>query len=186
MAEVTKNDDDLEQEQRPKAGSLSGWEASEWGPAEQVPAEDTEWGWAEESRKTHAVNNEYDEIPESFAAEDDDRWDDASERRRSNLRASTSMDSGDEEDYEDSIDNSYKSERYEPGVGETPDIALLSAGELDRVLPVVPFSAQAAFFNGGPTQALQRWGASLALTVLLRQFFYQKLYLFFHYQFFVD
>ena len=35
------------------------------------------------------------------------------------------------------------------------------------MLPVVPFSAQATYFNGGAAQAVQRWGASLALTVLL-------------------
>ena len=35
------------------------------------------------------------------------------------------------------------------------------------MLPVVPFSAQATYFNGGAAQAVQRWGSSLALTVLL-------------------
>ena len=61
---------------------------------------------------------------------------------------------------------SYRSMREEPIEGE-PDIALLSPQELERVLPVVPFSAQANYFNGGAAQAVQRWGASLALTVLL-------------------
>lgn len=35
------------------------------------------------------------------------------------------------------------------------------------MLPVVPFSQQAAFFSGSATDGVQRWGASLALTVLL-------------------
>ena len=38
--------------------------------------------------------------------------------------------------------------------------------ELERVLPVVPSSQQAAFFSGTATDGVQRWGASLALTVL--------------------
>ena len=41
------------------------------------------------------------------------------------------------------------------------------ADELDRVLPVVPFSQQASFFGGSATDGVQRWGASLALTVVL-------------------
>ena len=40
------------------------------------------------------------------------------------------------------------------------------ADELERVLPVVPSSQQAAFFAGSATDGVQRWGASLALTVL--------------------
>ena len=34
------------------------------------------------------------------------------------------------------------------------------------MLPVVPSSQQAAFFSGTATDGVQRWGASLALTVL--------------------
>ena len=49
---------------------------------------------------------------------------------------------------------------------EPPDIVILNPEELDRVLPVLPFSEQADFFSGGAAQAVQRWGASLALTVL--------------------
>lgn len=52
------------------------------------------------------------------------------------------------------------------GYEEPPDIVILSPDELDRVLPVLPFAAQAEYFTGGAAQALQRWGASLALTVL--------------------
>ena len=40
------------------------------------------------------------------------------------------------------------------------------ADELDRVLPAIPSSQQASFFSGSATDGLQRWGASLALTVL--------------------
>lgn len=35
------------------------------------------------------------------------------------------------------------------------------------MLPVVPFSQQAAYFSGSATDGLQRWGASLAMTVVL-------------------
>jgi hypothetical protein len=49
---------------------------------------------------------------------------------------------------------------------DPPDIVILSPEELDRVLPVLPFSEQADFFAGSAAQAVQRWGASLALTVL--------------------
>lgn len=52
------------------------------------------------------------------------------------------------------------------GYEEPPDIVILSPDELDRVLPVLPFAAQAEYFTGGAAQALQRWGASLALTIL--------------------
>ena len=41
------------------------------------------------------------------------------------------------------------------------------ADELERVLPVVPSSQQAGFFAGSATDGVQRWGASLALPVLL-------------------
>lgn len=49
---------------------------------------------------------------------------------------------------------------------DPPDIVILSPDELDRVLPILPFAAQASFFMGGAAQAVQRWAASLALTVL--------------------
>ncbi len=49
---------------------------------------------------------------------------------------------------------------------DQPDIVILNPEELDRVLPVLPFSEQADFFSGGVAQSVQRWGASLALTVL--------------------
>ncbi|PRW58401.1 phosphate ABC transporter permease [Chlorella sorokiniana] len=58
------------------------------------------------------------------------------------------------------------SRQYEAGLMTEPDIALLSEDELERVLPVVPSSQQAAFFSGSATDGVQRWGASLALTVL--------------------
>ena len=53
------------------------------------------------------------------------------------------------------------------GASAEPDIALLSPAELDSVLPVIPFPQQAAFYNGSATDAVQRWAASLALTVLI-------------------
>ena len=46
-------------------------------------------------------------------------------------------------------------------------IASAPADELERVLPVVPFSQQAAFFGGTATDGVQRWGAALAATVVL-------------------
>lgn len=59
------------------------------------------------------------------------------------------------------------SAQYEPGVSVEPDIAVLSTDEVDRVLPVVPFSQQASYFAGSATDSVQRWGASLAATVIL-------------------
>ncbi|GAB4817711.1 hypothetical protein N2152v2_004757 [Parachlorella kessleri] len=56
--------------------------------------------------------------------------------------------------------------QFEPG-DLPPDIAMLSPTEMDRVLPVVPFSNQAAYFSRGAVSSVQRWGASLAVTVLL-------------------
>jgi hypothetical protein len=47
-----------------------------------------------------------------------------------------------------------------------PDIDLLSTREVDRVLPVTPFGAQASFFGGGVTETVQQWGLSLAMTVV--------------------
>lgn len=65
-----------------------------------------------------------------------------------------------------SNDNEYEEEGASI-YGEPPDIVLLSPQELDRILPILPFAAQADYFSGGAAQAVQRWGASLALTVLL-------------------
>ncbi|KAL4425086.1 hypothetical protein ABPG77_010400 [Micractinium sp. CCAP 211/92] len=59
------------------------------------------------------------------------------------------------------------SAEFEPGVTVEPDVAVLSTDEVDRVLPVVPFSQQAAYFSGSATDSVQRWGASLAATVIL-------------------
>ncbi|KFM23224.1 hypothetical protein F751_3415 [Auxenochlorella protothecoides] len=47
------------------------------------------------------------------------------------------------------------------------DVVPLSDAELDRVLPVFPLASQAAYFSGGTAGAVQRWGASLAATVVL-------------------
>lgn len=63
-------------------------------------------------------------------------------------------------------DNGYEEEGA-TSYGEPPDIVILSPQELDRILPILPFAAQADYFSGGAAQAVQRWGASLALTVLL-------------------
>ncbi|EFN59167.1 hypothetical protein CHLNCDRAFT_138041 [Chlorella variabilis] len=64
-------------------------------------------------------------------------------------------------------DGGQYTEAYEPGVTAEPDIALLSSDELDRVLPVIPFAQQASFYGGTATDGVQRWGASLAATVVL-------------------
>jgi hypothetical protein len=37
---------------------------------------------------------------------------------------------------------------------------------VDRVLPLVPRSQQAAFYNGSATDSVQRWFAALATTVV--------------------
>ena len=159
---------------RAAAADAGDWEASEWGPAPpQPPVEETAWGWAADDQTgqpsfSEAGTGREDREGAAAWAEDVDRR----ARRRSGAAASTSSAAArdaeyeDEEEYADEDGGGFRSPRYEPGIGE-PDIALLSPEELERVLPVVPFSAQAAFFNGGPAQAVQRWGASLALTVLL-------------------
>ncbi|KAI3433469.1 hypothetical protein D9Q98_003281 [Chlorella vulgaris] len=59
------------------------------------------------------------------------------------------------------------SEMYEPGASVEPNIALLSTAEVDRVLPLVPRSQQAAFYNGSATDSVQRWFAALATTVVV-------------------
>ncbi|KAG7671906.1 hypothetical protein NADE_000439 [Nannochloris sp. 'desiccata'] len=99
-------------------------------------------------------------------------------RRSGGINASTSTSSlyqdddyldeenGGEREEDRGYSDSSRAREYIPGSVE-PDIALLSPQELERVLPVVPFSAQATYFNGGAAQAVQRWAASLALTVLL-------------------
>eukprot|EP00890_Picochlorum_soloecismus_P004225 jgi/Picsp_1/4803/NSC_02171-R1_protein len=69
-------------------------------------------------------------------------------------------------DYE-AINDNEEEEEGASSYGEPPDIVILSPQELDRMLPILPFAAQADYFSGGAAQAVQRWGASLALTVLL-------------------
>ncbi|KAL4431055.1 hypothetical protein ABPG75_006311 [Micractinium tetrahymenae] len=80
------------------------------------------------------------------------------------------LDSSEEEDDEELGQQGQGPEysaEFEPGLTAEPDIAVLSTDELDRMLPVVPFSQQAAFFSGSAADSVQRWGASLAATVVL-------------------
>jgi hypothetical protein len=126
------------------ATDASSWQESEWGPTEVLPPEDDDWGWAQTS------------LGEDFSRRGSER----SKRAEGGDRPE--LEDSEEQEYE----GSFRSSSYVPG-GNEPDIMLLSPDELDRVLPLVPFSAQASFFNGGAAQAVQRWGASLALTVLL-------------------
>jgi hypothetical protein len=175
--------------------SAAAWEDSEWGPGEPIPPDFNEYGWAEESWAANRNNFDYrggrNPSRNGNGASNGSDWDEElrqreeRRRRRSGNTASTSSNSSSSyqnDDYlkneeEDSQENeeggrrystsdSSRAKEYIPGSAE-PDIALLSPQELERVLPIVPFSAQATYFNGGAAQAVQRWGASLALTVLL-------------------
>lgn len=124
--------------------NASSWQESEWGPTEVLPPEDDDWGWAQPS------------LGDDFSGRGSER----SQRAKGSDRPE--LEGSEDQEYK----GSFRSSSYVPG-GSEPDIMLLSPDELDRVLPLVPFSAQASFFNGGAAQAVQRWGASLALTVLL-------------------
>lgn len=155
----------------------SAWEAAGWGPEptyygnEMSPGYNDQWGWSSDydggtpiqnktSTKKDSIkqdidmDNEFDSIIRSLR----------SQKRRveskiSGLRGEKQKkgeDSGIPEETKDDLEYEYD-----------PDIVILSPQELDRVLPVVPFSNQADFFSGGPTQAVQRWGTSLALTIVL-------------------
>jgi hypothetical protein len=153
----------------------SDWQDSEWGPAEPPPPpEETSWGWAEGEPQSagSAARGGGDGAAQPSAA-----WDEELERRERSRRrpprepgadayGEEDEELYDEDDEEYDEDDGAEASDRQPG-GSEPDIALLSPAELDRLLPVVPFSAQAAFFNGGAAQAVQRWGASLALTLLL-------------------
>lgn len=143
--------------------SDAAWQQSEWGPTEVLPPEDDDWGWAQTSAAGLGRGN----------VDQREGGDDRGGRRgRQGSRRGLGDDQliADEKEGEvageEGYGGSFRSSSYVPG-GSEPDIVLLSPDELDRVLPLVPFSAQASFFNGGAAQAVQRWGASLALTVLL-------------------
>jgi hypothetical protein len=144
-----------------------------------VDAEDDGWGWRETSPQQAAP-------ADSLGGEGDREkayggtWggDAPAQTRRRRRRPSSESQSS--EDWDDGVgigrrgarDADVEDEASEelpggPPPDYEPDIVLLSPQELDRVLPVVPFWTQASFFNGGAAQAVQRWGASLALTVLL-------------------
>lgn len=72
-----------------------------------------------------------------------------------------------ESTFEDVEDDGFVRQSRGEEFENPPDIALLNPQEIDQILPVLPFAAQADFFNGGAAQSVQRWGASLALTVVL-------------------
>jgi hypothetical protein len=165
------------------AAAASGWETSEWGPGEAIPPDTNAYGWAEESWVENGnTSRRRNPSPSSRINNgngmskgdvDDATWNDELRQRRERRRrstdstnASTSAAYQDDDYLEGEIPGQSRAREYIPGSAE-PDIALLSPQELERVLPVVPFSAQATYFNGGAAQAVQRWGASLAITVLL-------------------
>lgn len=156
------------------------WDQSEWGPS-APPSPDTEdYGWAQESW-AEPIDNSLNGNPPPKTGSRYENSEDSLRRSRTQTspRKSTAATLDDEYSYDDDDDNDNEEFNPEYGTssqskssfhgkrGALPDIALLNPQELDKVLPVVPFSAQASHFNGGVTQAVQRWGASLALTVLL-------------------
>jgi hypothetical protein len=177
----------------PLSSNSAAWETSEWGPSEAVSPENDKYGWAEESWSANGNNtNNYKRNPSrkngngTVDGVSEDAWDEGlrqkTERRRRSDGLNATPSTSTFNEYDGDLDNEIENEQgggrrfadsssgrareYIPGSAE-PDIALLSPQELERVLPVVPFSAQATYFNGGAAQAVQRWGASLALTVLL-------------------
>jgi len=163
---------DWESPQASAGADAAEWEASEWGPADGASLEpDEDLGWAAENWAEPPADR-YQSNSDVRASDGGEGWDSKYDRRSRAQRrwngaaASSSGDVSDDVDKIDDDERGFRSGRFEPGVGE-PDIALLSPDELERVLPVVPFSDQASFFSGGAATAVQRWGASLALTVLL-------------------
>lgn len=178
----TRNNIDNQTRSGGNGGASTGqWEASEWGPApprSPEDIEDDEFGWSAESWRgrggpsTSGRNIEDDgsrfENPSGRRQRRKQRGeydyvDEADEAAQTNGRRSTSKTAA--AAAEDDEDAFFPEEDGEDLID--PDIVLLSPDEIEPVLPVVPFSAQASYFNGGATQAVQRWGASLALTVLL-------------------
>lgn len=139
---------------------------------ELVVDDDTEYafdegyGYDDEMR---GVEAEYDDpyLGWSNGPAGNKSWSEEEDRVKGTRNASKAKDR-DVVQPNDSNDSNDSSSEYQDTTNllEPPDIVILNPEELDRVLPVLPFSEQADFFAGGAAQAVQRWGASLALTVL--------------------
>lgn len=171
------------------AGAAGGWdEWSGWEPADAGPMND--YGWAEESWASSGASpspasQQPEQPPPSGSGAD---WDRAAHHAYGGTRWEAHAEhqaeappppgpeaagygdtpyGGSGQQYPGSGPQypGY-SEEYQPG-DSAPDISMLSPGEMERVLHVLPFSKQAAYFSRGAAATVQRWGASLALTVLL-------------------
>lgn len=150
-------DDDHQPVKRGSDGGLVGFETSNntRGNFEQSSSEGR-------TSRGLSGNKKYDNYQDSYLgwgeeSKNDISWgsDSSNEESDSSEEDSTSARSSFPDEYQDTTN-----------VLTPPDIVILSPDELDRVLPVLPFAAQATFFTGGAAQAVQRWAASLALTVL--------------------
>ncbi len=175
-------------------GAAAAWEEGEWGPEAAAPLlDDDEWGWSEAAAlppaggAAAAASAWGDEAVSEAAARAARR-----EARRARRRAAAAA--PDESDpraaprarprpeeaagggfvYGGRDGGAYAAgadaadaDADSTNAGAAPDIAVLSAAELDRVLPILPLAAQATFFAGGAAEGVQRWAACLAATVLL-------------------
>lgn len=152
----TPTDESSEEEGQLTASE--GW--GEWGPIPATPEdpEDPHLGWGEESWSAFQTQRKTSSSYSRKQALDGSEGDDGGGDMRSQGSRPPSGSFPDEDDG--------FAPAYEPGLAE-PDIAVLTAAELERVLPVIPFPQQANFFTGGATDTIQRWGASLAATVVL-------------------
>ena len=132
-------------------GTGTAYDDEDWGAPGVVPGGDPYMGWGDGDTEV---------VFEEKASRN--------KRKFARDRRTGSTTSGGRKDTEKaSSDAIYDEKLVQDEYLEAPDIVILSPQELDRVLPVLPFAAQADFFNGGAAQSVQRWGASLAMTVLL-------------------
>lgn len=143
-----------------------------WGPSTSTSAgtasnADPELGWANESWAQPARNIDNDNDDYTDSSRYTNRSSSASQSNDSKSKsAPRQAGSKDNDEYNKNNYGEAYAPAYEEGL-EEPDIAVLTSDELDRALPVVPFSQQATYFSGSATENIQRWGASLAATVVL-------------------
>jgi len=149
-----------------------------WGPSTSTSAgtaanADPELGWATESWAQPATNVDNDDDKDGYSNRSGSGGSGSASQTNNNNNnnsydAPRQSRSNNTDKYTTSSNNNGEAyaPTYEEGL-EEPDIAVLTSDELDRVLPVVPFSQQASYFSGSATENIQRWGASLAATVVL-------------------
>lgn len=151
---------------REPSGEAGAW--SEWGSAPPGPAED-DWGWATEpGRAVAGQQGSTDERQQrrrqqSGGGDDAEPWEEDEWSGPSGRGAERGAQRGEEGKEEG---GEQYSESYGPEF-VPPDIALLSPEETERLLPWTPCAGQAAYFAGGAGDVVQRWGASLAATIVL-------------------